>query len=83
MSEFHLWPNPANHQLNISFTVNQTQNIQIEMINPAGMKVFSESHASFSGNYEKQIAVGHLPKGVYFLRVNGEKGLYNRKVVVQ
>ncbi len=83
MSEFHLWPNPANHLLNISFTVNQTQNIQIDMINPAGIQVFSESHASFSGNYEKQISVGNLPKGVYFLRVNGEKGVYNRKVVVQ
>ncbi len=82
-SEFHLWPNPAHEYLNLSFTSNQTLNLNLQINDMAGRTVYTEDLLSFTGNYEKQIRVMGWSKGIYVLRIKSEKGVYTRKIVIK
>ena len=51
------------------------QNINIEITNTMGMKVYSENGVSFSGKLVKSINLNKVPAGVYFviIRVGDNK----------
>lgn len=80
---FHLYPNPATDKLNISFTVETTQDINIRLADATGKLVFAENEKAFNGTYEKSLNLSQMAKGIYFLSITGDKGVYNRKVVVK
>lgn len=82
-SEFQLWPNPADDYLNISFTSSITQDLTIQINDMAGHKVYDMNLPNYSGNFEAQIDVSKWAKGIYILKIQGNKGLYTRKIVVK
>ncbi|MDK2910256.1 MAG: hypothetical protein PWR20_1823 [Bacteroidales bacterium] len=82
-SEFHLWPNPASDQLNISFTSSISQDLTLQINDMAGHNVYYEMLPGYSGNFETQIDVSKWAKGIYILKIQGNKGLYTRKIVVK
>jgi len=45
--------------------------------------VMSENLKSFSGRYQEQIQVNKFAKGIYILKIIGEKGIYNKKVIIK
>ena len=83
LAECHVWPNPASELLHLSFVVEKQQYINVQLFNATGSVVFSKDLKSFSGKYEEQIQVDKLAKGIYILKITGEKGIYNKKVVIQ
>lgn len=83
LKAFHLYPNPATDKLNISFTVETTQDINIRLADATGKLVYTENEKAFNGTYEKSLNLSQMAKGIYFLSVTGDKGVYNRKVVVK
>ena len=60
-TEFKLFPNPANHSISISHTVDKLEN---EVFNMKGTKL--KSFTSLDGNYELDISA--YPPGIYFIR---------------
>ena len=82
-TEFHLWPNPAHEYLNLNFASATTQNLSLQVSDMAGRIVYTENLPAFSGNYERQIAVNHWAKGIYVLKIQSDKGIYTRKVVIK
>lgn len=83
LKAFHLYPNPATDKLNISFTVETTQDINIRLADATGKLVYTENEKAFNGTYEKSLNLSQMAKGIYFLSITGDKGVYNRKVVVK
>ncbi|HAL64365.1 MAG TPA: hypothetical protein DCP10_02215 [Bacteroidales bacterium] len=83
MTECHVWPNPASEVLNLSFVTEEQQNITIELVSASGSLVMSENLKSFSGRYQEQIQVNKFAKGIYILKIIGEKGIYNKKVIIK
>lgn len=82
-TEFHLWPNPARDYLNLSFASATSQNLTLQVSDMAGRVVYNENLPAFNGNYEKQISVTNWPKGIYVLKIQSDKGVYTRKVVIK
>lgn len=75
-SNLKLYPNPATTTLQIELSNNdKIQNISL--LNSIGQKVLQ---TTYTGN---TIDVSHLPKGVYWVRIQTEKGSTTKKLVLQ
>jgi hypothetical protein len=80
---FAIFPNPANENLNLKFTINKTQNIKMKLMKITGEVVYSENLTNFDGDYQKTIDVSQYSKGIYILSLITEKGIVNKKIVVK
>ncbi|MCK4639255.1 MAG: C10 family peptidase, partial [Bacteroidales bacterium] len=80
---FAIFPNPANENLNLKFTINETQNIKMKLMKITGEVVYSKNLTDFDGDYQKTIDVSQYSKGIYILSLITEKGTVNKKIVVK
>jgi hypothetical protein len=78
-----IYPNPSSDIVNILFSCIDKQSVNIKVINVLGEKIFSESLSQFVGEYKKQIDLKNYPKAVYFLEIETEKGVMNKKLILQ
>lgn len=76
-------PNPNKGRFNLSFTVDTRADLWIDMIDPGGNKAFSANQANFIGNYSKEISLPQLSSGMYLLRIQHNKKVYIKKVIIQ
>jgi len=83
VENLEVYPNPASDQIHVSFDVEDNEELVIHLINLTGQRVYTEHYNSFSGVYQKDISVGNLPAGVYFLEINTSKGLTSKKILIK
>ena len=81
--DLSIYPNPSEDVFNITFTSEKKQNIEIRIFNGLGERVFVESKQQFFGEYTKQIDLKETPKAIYFLEIETEKGIINKKLILQ
>jgi len=77
VNRFDIYPNPVSNRLNISVEMpNNTDPIELEIVNTQSQSVFREVHAPAT-ILRKQISVTDLTPGSYFLRVtsNGKQAV--------
>jgi hypothetical protein len=65
------YPNPFEDNTNVNISIPNSQTINASIYNLLGQRVASEQIVLFSGNHTLNLSMGHLPKGVYFLRIDG------------
>lgn len=67
------YPNPANDELSITYTLQTTQNVSISLFDPMGRQVRNAGETGHSGKVT--FNTGSLPAGVYYyeLHVGGQK----------
>jgi len=77
---FKLIPNPSNGlvKLEIENTTNET--LKIEIINVSGQQVYRKQ---YSNTIHKQIDLSGLPKGIYFVKMQGKDLINVQKLVLQ
>ena len=74
-SLFHCWPNPANEKLNIEYTFEKPDKIELEIINYLGKIILHT-------NYKEQIDITFLPSGIYNVRaITNERQIYSTKFI--
>ena len=78
-----IYPNPASQVVNVSFSIAEAQNVQVELLSLKGESLFTDNLAFFKGNYLKAIDVSAMVKGIYMLRLKSDQGTSVRKIVVQ
>ncbi len=83
IKSFSVYPNPASSSLTIDLSMEDTQNTRIELTTINGQLVYSEEFKALHGDLNKRLDVSSFAKGVYVLKVKGEKGLITRKVTLQ
>ncbi len=77
------YPNPANPATNIGFYLPKQNDIQLEIFNLLGQKVFSvEEYGLEVGYHEIEIDLSNHPSGVYFYRLNAAEFYDVRKLVL-
>ncbi|MBO5848919.1 MAG: T9SS type A sorting domain-containing protein [Bacteroidales bacterium] len=73
-NRFEIYPNPANNYLNI----NTTENInEINIYNIVGVLVYSEK------DFNNNIDLSNFSNGVYFIKINTDKGEITKKFIKQ
>ena len=84
INNLDVYPNPSRDIFNVSFTSEETQNLDIKIINMVGKVVYTENLEQFVGEYTKQIDLTTYTKGIYFLEITTTNdGVINKKLILQ
>lgn len=82
LDHLSIYPNPTNSSLNVSFNIEKTETLEVQLIHLNGKVLQSELLNGFSGTYYKQFNLSGYPKGVYVLSIISSKGKVDKKVVL-
>ncbi len=78
-----LYPNPNDGNFTLEINDKGSHELEVHVYNALGSEVYSEKFHS-NGNTHKNLKLGELPMGVYFVHLNtNEKIVYRTKVIIQ
>lgn len=75
-------PIPARGNFKIQLETTTKADLDISLINTAGLKVYHEAIPDFIGQLTKTIQPGKIAAGMYYLQIMHDKKMYIRKVVI-
>ncbi len=76
-------PNPAHNKLNINCSNIKYGNTKFTIYNVEGVKLFNEETVITNDNYIKTINVNQFKSGIYFLRIENENNIFNKKIIIE
>ncbi len=84
VSDFKLYPNPANDNINISFLLKKENNVNVEIINMQGkvMKSFNGG-SHLAGEVKINLNINDLDSGVYLVKVEAGGEVMVDKITVR
>ena len=83
ISNLDIYPNPSRDIFNISFVSEEKQNLKIRIFNIVGEEIYKEDQQEFIGEFTKQINLNRFGKGAYFLEIETDQGILNKKLILQ
>lgn len=79
----HVYPNPAQDQAGIRFTMEAEERVNIRIFNPLGQEVKRIVDGLFpAGEYSREFSTADLSPGVYILRMESSGNYFTRKMQV-
>lgn len=79
-----IYPNPSYGNINIDFSINQPENIQIELYNSNGQKVAVWlNRKQQTGFHHFEFNTDEFSNGIYWLRLNGNSTIQTKKIIIQ
>jgi len=78
-----IYPNPSRDVFNISFVSEEKQNLEVRLLNVIGEQLIAEDLKQFVGEYTKEIDLTNKAKGIYFLEIETDDGIINKKLILQ
>jgi hypothetical protein len=82
VSTLSVTPNPAHSSILVSFTPKSISDMNMNITNAIGQRVF-EKNIGRASAYDETIDISKLPAGVYFLNLNSNGETITRKVIVE
>lgn len=77
-----VYPNPFNDQITINYYTKEKSHIRIDVLDSRSQLIATLENAHRIDNtYSIQWHSGHLPKGIYYLRLLSDKGIQTRKLI--
>ena len=67
----------------MSFTSDTKQDLRVRILNLIGEELVSDNLEQFIGEYTKQINLSDNAKGIYFLEIETNDGIINKKLILQ
>ena len=78
-----IYPNPSRDVFNVTFTSEDVQDLGVRVLNIVGEVVYTEDLDQFIGEYTKAIDLATYTKGIYFLEIETNDGIINKKLILQ
>lgn len=79
-----VYPNPAQSETTVSYTLTTKSDVSIELVNTLGQRITTiERKDQAIGTHSERISVSQLMKGTYLLTVRTEKGAETLRLVVR
>jgi hypothetical protein len=82
INNLNIYPNPSRDIFNISFTSEDKQNLRVRILNIMGEELVIDILEQFIGEYTKQINLNDNAKGIYFLEIETNDGIINKKLIL-
>jgi len=82
VSNFTVYPNPANTLLNVNVDLKTATNVDVNLIDINGKVVFSKSISDKILIYQDAISLIDFANGVYTLQITTKNGIKSEKVVI-
>ena len=83
VNDLDIYPNPSRDVFNISFNTEQKQDITLRIRNIIGEEIYIEELKQHDGTYTKAISLEYYPKAIYFLEIDTDNGIINKKLILQ
>jgi hypothetical protein len=83
IANLEIFPNPSRDMFNITFTSERIQDLKVRVLNVIGEELVNEALQQFVGEYTKQIDLTNNAKGIYFLEIETNDGVINKKLILQ
>lgn len=83
LNTISVYPNPTTGLFNITASNANFTQLSISVIDIQGKEVFNTSDKNYSVNYNKQINLEGLAKGIYYIRLNTGAGVKTQKLIIQ
>ena len=83
INNLNIFPNPSRDVFNISFNSDEQQDLRIRILSVVGAEVYRETKEQFIGTYTKQISLEDYGNGIYFLEIETNDGVINKKLIHQ
>lgn len=77
----NIYPNPSDHLIYIELNLPHYTDIRLEFYDATGRKIYIREYGNVNGIHES-MDISDLPAGIYWLKVQTEKGQVVRNVVV-
>jgi hypothetical protein len=79
----HLYPNPAQNEVNVSFRLKEAANVTIRVRDIAGRVVAESVEGMLSeGGHKATLALNSLNAGMYFVELNANGAVASQKLVI-
>lgn len=79
----NVYPNPASDQLNLTYSIDKTADIEILLLDELGRPMRSLSRGKKAqGEYSEQLSVSDLAAGMYYLRLRAGDAMETKAVVI-
>ena len=78
-----IYPNPSRDVFNVTFTSEIIQDFKLRIVNLLGGELINEDLQKFIGEYTKQIDLTTYTKGIYFLEIETNDSIINKKLILQ
>ena len=78
-----IYPNPSRDVFNVSFTSENIQDLRVRILNVVGEVLINDDLQQFIGEYTNQIDLSNNAKGIYFLEIETNDGIINKKLILQ
>lgn len=77
-----LFPNPADDFLTVSFELDASQDIAIELVSLTGESLLRQQHSASAGRFLEKLPLDGFADGLYFLKITaGEKSMVNKIII--
>jgi hypothetical protein len=83
INNLEVYPNPSRDVFNVTFTSETKQSIELRVLNLVGEIIFTENLENFEGEYTHSFNLGEYSKGIYFLEIETNNGVINKKLILQ
>jgi len=77
----NIYPNPSGGIFNISIDVQDI--VDVKLYGATGKLMYSKDEVNLGGTANLQVDATHLPEGIYYLTVKGNKVNFTEKVVIR
>ena len=79
----NIYPNPSDNEFNIVFNSLIGQNLKLRIFNSVGDIIFIDNLENYSGEYKKTIDLSKYTKAIYFIEIETDDGVINKKLILQ
>ena len=83
INNLDVYPNPSRDIFNVTFTSEEAQDLKVRIVNVIGEVLLAEDLQQFIGEYVKAINLNRYTKGIYFLKIETDNGMINKKLILQ
>ena len=84
ISELHVYPNPADQELNVKLNLEKSQGLTFSLMNVQGQEVLNRFIAGKNGQNLIVLGTDNISEGIYFLNIISSDGTKNvRKIVIK
>jgi len=78
-----IYPNPSQDVFNVEFTSLVRQDLELRIINSIGEIVYRDNVNNHIGKYSNSISLEKYSKAIYFLEIQTDDGIVNKKLILQ
>jgi hypothetical protein len=83
LGDVQVYPNPATERTYVGFDIYEKTHIRLQVISMMGQVIETQDWQAMPGKEVHEISLSGLSSGIYFVRIDTEKGHFIRKLTIE